>query len=155
MKSFEAIKEAVDGHVQEIARLLGVSQFTVYKWTEPTPFEEGNGVKQSYLDRLELLIRHSLSLGMSFDKATAPIRYLAERFGLITIPLPRHEGNHLELVQQLLKEAEIFGELAAKSSAALDDGTIEKKEANDIERLGWQLIRQTSILITRAKESAQ
>ena len=154
MKSYEAIESAVNRKTNEHAKTLHLSSSLVHKWTEPEADYTDSGALNP-LDRIETVIQTSLNLGNPPDAAYAPIQYLAERFGQIVIPSPKHQPCTSELSKELIKTIKEFSDLARAASVALGDDNISKADVRDIEREGWELVRQTVGFIYAAKSAAK
>jgi len=148
MKSYEAIQRAVAGKTIEHAKRLHKSVPLLHKWMEPsTDFDDSGSYNP--LDRIETIIETSLSLGCHPDDAVAPIQYLAERFSLIVISVPKTNGKMEDLSKELLKTISEFGDLSKEASKSMRNGTISMSEAKRIEKEAWELIRQVSVFIQK------
>ena len=155
MKSHEAIQRSVNGKTVDHAKALGISLSSVTKWQEPSTDYTDSG-SYNPLDRIESIIEKSLSLGNSPERAYSPIQYLTERFGLIMLHLPKTCKGNVEISRELLKTIKEFGDLAKAASESLNnDGTINKREAEKIDKEAWDLIRQTALFIQTIKESVK
>ena len=154
MKSHEAIQIAINGKTVEHAKRLGKSISLLSKWQEPQGDYTDSGAYNP-LDRIEAIVEKSLSLGNSFEDATAPIKYLEEKFGIIGIVLPKNPPCMNEMSQELLETIHEFGQLAEAASKALWDGKITSQEYLKIEKEGWDLIRQVTEFMHKAKESVK
>lgn len=82
MKSHEAMDRCIGRHRLAVAKALHKSAALVSKWQEPTSDFTDSGTLNP-IDRLETIIKATLSEGHNRDDATAPISYLAHRFGLM------------------------------------------------------------------------
>lgn len=152
MKSFEAIQTAIKGKTVEFARKLGLSTSLVNKWQEPcTDFTDSGALNP--LDRIETIIEESQRQGN--PDAMAPILYLAERFNLSIIPIPKENNCLSKISQELLKTIKEFGDLAKASSQALQDGRITVKEAKAIDTEVWKLIRQVTAFNEAVKRASK
>lgn len=150
MKSYEALQLAIKGKTIEFARKLGLSTILVNKWQEPhTDFTDSGAYNP--LDRIEVIIEEALR--QKNPDALAPIWYLAERFNLVIIPLPKINEDISEISDELLKTIKEFGDLAKEASAALQDGRIDRIEAKKIDKEAWELIRQVACFIEAVKKS--
>ena len=154
MKSYDAIESAVNRKTTEHAKALHLSASSVHKWTEPSADYTDSG-SLNPLDRIETIIQTALNLGISTEDAHMPLQYLEERFNRIYIPTPEHNPCAKSLSKELLKTIKKFSDLAQVSSRALEDDDIRKREAADIEREGWELVRQTVGFIYAAKRAAK
>jgi hypothetical protein len=152
MKSFEAIQKAIKGKTVDFAKRLGLSTSLIGKWQEPSTDYTDSGAYNP-LDRIEMIIEKSLEMGNPREDAFAPIHYLAEKFHLITIPIPAaHAQTNTEASEELLKTITEFGHLAEEASIALADGKISAREYLKMEKEGWELIRQVAIFMQKAKQ---
>lgn len=148
MKSYEAIQKAVAGKTMEHAKRLHKSMPLLHKWMEPSTDFDDSGAYNP-LDRIETIIETSLSLGANPDDAVAPIQYLAERFNLIVISIPKTTGKMEELSKELLKTISEFGDLSKEASQSMKNGSVSLAEAKRIEKEAWELIRQVSVFIQK------
>lgn len=154
MRSHEALQAAILGKTVEHARKLGLSTGLINKWQEPHTDYTDSGAYNP-LDRIETIIETSLALGNPPERALAPINYLAERFGLITVPVPAAAQNCKTVIHEFLKCSKEFGDLARETEEALKDNMVlSKAEAARIEKEAWELIRQTALLISAIKAAA-
>lgn len=154
MKSHEAIQKAINGKTVEHAKRLGKSISLLSKWQEPNVDYTDSGAYNP-LDRIEAIVETSLNHGNSFEAATAPIKYLEERFGIIGIVLSKNIPDMNEVSRELLETVQEFGQLAEAASKALADGHITPQEYIRIEKEGWDLIRQVTEFMYMAKESVK
>lgn len=154
MKSFEAFQESIGRDTVEHAKRLRLSLSAVSKWKEPSEDYTDSG-SLNPLDRVETVIETALALGRRREASLAPIYFLAERFNLIIIALPKPGCALSDLTANLLKTIEEFGDLTREAGQALADGEIRKEEARRIEKEGNELIRRTAEFIARAKEMAK
>lgn len=144
MRSFEAINKAISGNTVAVAKKLHLSTSLIRKWQEPaTDFEDSGAYNP--LDRIEDVIDTAKSCGVPDQDALAPVQYLAEKYNLIVIPIPKITSASSEVQKELLKTIHEFGELAQAASAALLDGKITRNEIRRIEKEAWELIRQVAI----------
>jgi hypothetical protein len=153
MKSHEALHKAIGGKTVEFAKRLGLSSVMLNKWQEPTTDWSDSGAFNP-LDRIETIIETALQRGRTDDKAFAPIYFLAERFGLVVIPVPQCDCLK-DLHGELMETIKEFGHLASAASEAMADGWISRDEAARIEAEGNDLLRHVSAFIQKAKESVK
>ncbi len=154
MQSHEAIQTAIGGKTVEHAKALHLSSSAVHKWQEPsTDFTDSGSLNP--LDRVETIIQTSLNLDSSIDKAIAPVQYLAERFGLIVLSLPKIPDCHEQLTADLLKMIAEFGDLTRETGLALAQQRMTKKEARQIDEDCWILIRQIAVFLHHVAEAAK
>ncbi len=150
MKSYEALNRCINRKTVEHAKNLQLSTSLLHKWQEPsTDFTDSGALNP--LDRIEALIEKSIALGTKKEDALAPVQYLAERFGLIVIPVPEVEPDVGKVSVELLKAIEEFGDLAREASAVLRDGRITYAEFDRINREAWELIRQVAVFLQKAE----
>lgn len=155
MKSYEAIQKAINGKTIEHAKTLGKSISLLAKWQEPALDYTDSGAYNP-LDRIEAIVETALKLGEPKESALAPIQYLAEKFSLVMISLPKQHAGNIEISRELLKTIKEFGEMAEAASRALDnDGRVDKREAQKIDKEAWDLIRQTALFVEAIKGSAR
>lgn len=142
MESHEAISSAINGHTKDVAKALHLATITVNKWQEPsTDFTDSGAFNP--LDRIETIIRQSLSLGTYREKAFAPIRFLAEKFNLCCFPLTKKQADASDLTKDLMKTIEEFGQLTAIFAKTYGDSHISRSDAEKINKEGWELVNQT------------
>ena len=154
MKSHEAIQTAIDGKTVDHAKALHLCSSSVHKWQEPsTDFTDSGSLNP--LDRIETIIQTALNLGTRPEDAHAPIQYLAERFGMVSVPIPVHLTCTRTLSKQLFNTIQEFSDLTRVASIALEDGNIKKREAVDIDREGWELIYRVVEFIEAAKRAVK
>lgn len=151
MKSYEAIAKAVNGLAVEFAKRLRLSTSLLYKWMEPCIDYSDSGALNP-LDRLEMLIEIALQLNSNRDDALAPLQCLNEHFKLIAFPRPQKQQTITEISQELLKTISEFGILAQYASTALEDGIVTSEEAQNINVVGWRLLRQVAVFLQSVKE---
>ncbi len=154
MKSHEALKRCVGSFIDEIAKRLRLAKSTLYKWQEPAVDYTDSGALNP-LDRVEIMMEASLSLGNPPSDALAPLHYLGQRFKFIVIPLHACNCESNEIMREFIKVTRDFGHLAEEVQTSLEDGVITKQEAERIIREGWHLIGQTGTLLEKAKEFTQ
>ena len=153
MQSHEAIHKAIRGKTVEFAKRLGLSSVLLNKWQEPTADWSDSGAFNP-LDRIETIIEKALEEGHNHDDAFSPLYYLAEKFGLVAIPVPVCHCLE-DLSKELMATIKEFGHLASEASEAMADGHISKDEARRIEEEGNDLLRHVTAFILKAKESVR
>jgi len=154
MHSHEAIQTSINGKTIEQTKALRLSSSTVHKWQEPsTDFTDSGSLNP--LDRIETIIQTALNLGTSLDKALAPVQYLAERFGLVVLSFPHEKPSVHTCEKQLLHVIEEFGDLARESSRALNNGPMDRRDAEKIKKEGWEAIRQIALFVMMAEKAAK
>ncbi|NOZ67973.1 MAG: hypothetical protein GXP46_01690 [Deferribacteres bacterium] len=146
MTSYDALNKAIGGKTREHAKALGLSTALLYKWQEPSTDWTDSG-SYNPLDRIETIIETALKLGQGRNDAFAPLHYLARRFNQILIPAPSSATCLKELQQALMKTIKEFSDLARASAAALEDGRLDPREAEQIKKEGWELIEQASAFV--------
>jgi hypothetical protein len=155
MKSHEAMQRSIAGKTVEHAKKLHLSTPMINKWQEPSIDFNDSGAFNP-LDRIETIIETSLSLGVSNEEATAPIQYLAERFGKIVINLPEIISKTEDLPHELLKTISEFGDLSRESATTMKaGGVIKPQAAKRIEKEAWELIRQVSVFLQKVNAASK
>lgn len=153
MQSFEAIQASINGKTVDHAKRLGLSLSMVGKWQAPSTDFTDSGAYNP-LDRLETIIETSLALGNGPERAFAPVRYLAERFGLIVIQPPPPCMALPELHQELARVIKEFGDVLTVSGASFADGEVSKKEAARIKKEANEVLRAVTAFIAKVEEAA-
>ncbi len=151
MKTYEALHAAIAGKTIEHARALHLSASLVGKWQEPTADWTDSGAHNP-LDRIEAIIETAIKQGNK--DALAPIQYLAEKFGLLIIPVPKPNGCMADVSLELMRTVKEFGEMASVASAALEDAKLTRKEAEQIRKEAFELMRQVAAFDKKAHEAA-
>ncbi len=154
MKSYEAIQTAIAGKTVEHAKRLHKSSSLINKWQEPSTDYTDSG-SHNPLDRIETIIETALALGIPFEDATAPIKYLEEHFGIVGVKIQPVCLAMNELSLDLLKSIEEFGHLAQEASVAMADGKITREEYKRIDQEAWHVIRQVMMFLIKAKEAVR
>lgn len=152
MKTYEALQKAIAGRTADHARRLSLSTIMVNKWQEPHTDWSDSGAYNP-LDRIEAIIETAISQGNK--DALAPLQYLAEKFGIVMIPMPKQKGCLSELQHELMQSVKEFGDLAQAAGLSLADGKISRKEAELIQREAWDLIRQVAVFDRKAQEASK
>lgn len=157
MKSYEAIRKAVQGDSMEHAKALSLHTRTIYKWTEPAVDFSDSGALNP-LDRIETIIATALRLGQPVENAHAAIFYLAARFGGSYIPPLLSHDTLKELQQHVYHAVKDFGDLIQTLGAALEPASemgsrISPNERRDITLKGIDLLQAVAALM-RAVETA-
>lgn len=151
MKTYEALHAAINGQTLVFARQMGLSTSLLNKWQEPHVDFTDSGAYNP-LDRIEAIIETALAQGNR--EALAPLQYLAEKFGLIIIPVPKPQGCLADVTHELIKTVKEFGELASVAATALADARITRKEAEQIRKEAFELMRQVAAFDKKAQEAA-
>ena len=147
MDAHDAIKQAVDGHYEEIAKAIGRSANLVHRWTLPvTDFSESGAY--SDLDRLEALMEKSLALGTPVSKALAPIYRLSSRFGGHFIPPAPVVCESWDIARQLTLTMRKVGDLLASTAEALEDDKITPNERRDLLQKYHEGLHELSQLVS-------
>jgi len=150
----EAIKQAVDGHYEEIAKAVGRSANLVYRWTLPSTDFSDSGA-YSDLDRLEALIEKSLALGTPPAKSFSPIYRMAHRFGGYFIPPAPKAFAHKDLARQLTRTMKEVGEALAVTAAALEDDELSPNERRRILKEAQDGMHELAHLVSMVERGAE
>ena len=150
MRSFEAIHDAIWPNVQEIAEVLVLSVPMIYKWMQPKIDPEDSGAKNP-LDRLEMIIKTAIENGRSDEKAFAPLRYLAGKFNIALLPIPKPDPNLGDVTEGFAKTVKEFSDFSAKYAEAIKDKRISAPAAEAIDTEVWHLIQQAVIFNAEVK----
>lgn len=154
MKSHEAMRRVVGGHVEEIAKVLRKGTSLIYKWTEAhSDFTDSGALNP--LDRITMIISTALACGVSHKDATAPIQYLAHKFDQVVVDLPRALGSSKQITEELAKVMKEFSELTGETAEAIKDNRISPIEADRIEDEGEHLIAAAVSFIRKVRESVK
>lgn len=153
IKSFEAMKGPIGTKAAAVAKRLGLSPSTVYKWTESSecPTDSGN---RNPVDVIEQTIEIGLAFSVARDEALLPVMYLEERFNRVGVDLPEAMPSAQDLLQELARTIKEFGDLAEVTSEALRTEGVDRRENEKIQREGWQLVRQALTLMKLAEIQA-
>ncbi len=146
MKSHEAMDRCIGRHRLAVAKALHKSAALVSKWQEPTADFTDSGTLNP-IDRLETIINATLHEGQNKEDATAPIAYLAHKFGLTVIPLPEAISTMRDVVVQTHRSIKEFGEYITAFSEAIEDGRISPLERRRIELEGLQTIQHIAAVL--------
>jgi hypothetical protein len=146
MKSYEAMDRCIGRHRVAVAKAMRKSTHLVSKWMEPSTDFTDSGILNP-MDRLETIMRTALHEGQSRDDATAPISYLAHRFGLVVIPLPEANPTMRDVVTHNNRSIKEFGEYITAFSEAIEDGRISPLERRRIELEGLQTIQHIAAVL--------
>ena len=143
MESHEVLKEALKKtSPKAVAADLGVSLSLVYKWAEK-PTENGSGSRNP-LDRLQQIIELSEDIGI--------VEWLCRQQGGCFVKNPeinpREQGHVFHRTQQIIGQ---FSGLLQGISAAVEDHSVTKNEANEI-RLLWDKLKGEGETFVRACE---
>lgn len=144
MESYEILRAALQKTTPKaVAADLGVSLSLVYKWAE-TPSEFGSGSKNP-LDRLMQIIELSGDTGI--------VEWLCrqQRGHFVKDPEVSHQkiDHVLPATQQIIGQ---FSDLLARISAAADDHSVTKKEADEIREV-WDKLKSYAEGFVRACEN--
>jgi YesN/AraC family two-component response regulator len=160
MESYESIARAVNRNTKEIARELGLSQSTVSKWQEPPPKKANPKQKYKHwfqsgalnpADRLVMMMKKAIQLGVDPEDALAPLHYLNHEFGRIDIPVNSFETTE-ELSFEFVGTIKEFSHFSQAASEALENREILQQHARAIEREGNHLVRRALTFMRAAKE---
>lgn len=154
MDAHEAIKQAVNGHYEAIAKAVGRSANLVYRWTLPTSDFSDSGA-YSDLDRLESLIEKTLTLGTPPAQAFAPIYRLAHRFGGYFIPPAPRAYAHKDLARQLTRTMKEVGEALAVTASALEDDALTPNERRQILKEAQEGMHELAQLVAMVERGGE
>lgn len=154
MHSHESLKRTVGGFYREIAKRLGLSKETVYKWTESTEDFSSSGAYNP-VDRVEAMIDEALRLGVKPVDALAPIHYLAASVGGIFLPPVPRCGSNLDISRQLCKTMKEVSESFAVSAAALEDDHLTPSERRDMLKAAYEGLHELTALIAMIQEQGK
>jgi hypothetical protein len=138
MKSSEVIQRAMEGvGVKKVAAAMNVSSSLVYKWCEGT----GDGAADEASGALNPLDR--VAALWDSTQAVDLIDWLCQRAGGTFVPNPfRDMDVNAEYVERTQKIVRDFSELlAAVSQSMINDGRVDREEAEHIRR-HWQMLKR-------------
>jgi hypothetical protein len=158
VKSYEAIRKAVQGDAVDHAKSLGLHTRTIYKWTEPTVDFSDSGALNP-LDRIETIITTAIRLSQPVENAQAPIFYLAARFGGAYIPSLPSNDSFRDLQQHVFHAVEDFGSLIQSVGSALEPSSelgsrISPNERKEITLKGLDLLQAVAALMRSVEMAA-
>ncbi len=148
MTSFEVIRAAVDRvGVKKVAACLKVSTSLVYKWSQPSKSDKDieASVAVAPLDRVSTLV--------ACTGDVHPVDWLCQRADGTFVPDPAADDDidtaYVERTQTIVKR---FSELLTTvSESIIDDGCVDRSEADDI-RSQWQELKRHCESFTMACE---
>lgn len=142
MKSYEAINKAIGRDAVEHAKELHLSSSQIHKWMEPsTDFTDSGSFNP--LDRINTVIKKSLSLGAPFKDAHAPLYWLSQECKHISIQIPDEAIDFVSVSHELLQLVSEFGDVVRESTEAMkQEGISRRRELPAIKKEVWELIRQ-------------
>lgn len=150
MESWEALRDCIGKQTPAVAKRLGVSLSLVHRWQQSVHDYSQSGAHNP-LDRIEAIVSEARE--QRSDDALLPVHYLAERFNLALIELPKVTDVDQQMIKSLLDAVAEFGELAAVAADAVADGKICREERSDVLREGWQAV-EALVLFLRSVEMA-
>jgi AcrR family transcriptional regulator len=151
MHSHEALKRTVGGFYREIAKRLGLSKETVYKWTESTEDFSSSGAYNP-VDRVEAMIDEAQRLGVKSVDGMAPILYLATAFGVVFLPPVKRSENNADISRQLCKTMKEVSESFAVSAAALEDDLLTPQERKEMLAAAYEGLHELTALIAMIQD---
>lgn len=98
--------------------------------------------------QLRLIIPHT-RLTQNF----AALDYIEQSLGRVAIQIPALGPSPADLIEEFAKTTAEFGDLAREIGQALQDGRVEEDEFKRLEKEGWELIRQTVLLLEKVREA--
>lgn len=161
MESHEAMKACLGGFVpgkslyEWFAKKLERSIGLLYQWSRPHEDYSATGTK-SDLDRLMDTIDLSLSRPeIHREDSIAPVICLEEHVGRIGVDLEEIRNcSPVDLVRDLSKTYKEFSDLTQTISQDLAANN-EINKAPEIQKEGWEAIRQIYTLMKKAERSAK
>lgn len=154
MKTWDALKTCINGHVSAVAKATRKNTVTVYKWTEPHDDFSDSG-NHNPLDTLEEIILAAVADGQQEKAALEPLYYLAHRFNCICLKIPKTPHTLEALNTELMRTIREFGRLINAAGKALEDGHISRNELQIIEKNGMEVIRQIICFLKKADEETK
>lgn len=149
MRSHEAIQAAISGRTSDHAKALHLSFSSVTKWQEPCGDWSDSG-SYNPVDRIETIIQ--TAQGLQNPEALAPLHYLCERFGVLAVPIPKHDCTNLTM--DMIGAVKEFGDVAQEVTRAISDNEVSQDEARRIRREGMHAVRAILSLIHNAERAA-
>lgn len=130
-----ADSEFVGSGAQRAADFEGVSQFTIYKQTDP---DQGEGMPLARVARLTAKF-----------KSTAVARHLAFLADGVFVPLPKADGSPLEMIEAVARTMQAGGAAFQEVSTDIADGVIDAGERARCLRKLDDLIAEAAALRAR------
>lgn len=137
MDSYEVLKRSVsDLGVKSVASDLGLSTSLIYKWCQPSGFEDSSGAGNP-LDRLAKLYE--------LTQDTGPIEWICQKAdGYFVANVPTREIDAIPLLHMTRLIVREFSELLDVLTASIEnDGVIDLEEADKI-RTEWEKLKSTA-----------
>jgi len=144
--SFEAMDRCIGRHRMAVAKALHKSPALVSKWMEPAADFTDSGTLNP-LDRLETIITAAIHEGHPKDEATAPIVYLAGKFGLTVVSLPEAPTTLKDILTESHRAIKEFGHYIEAFSEAIEDGKVSPLERMHVEVEGYQAVQHILAVI--------
>lgn len=126
------------------AEELGISYS--YLCNASNPNLEGEGFDY----QLRLLIPHT-----RITENFSALDFIEQSLGRVAIQIPKAIPSTADMVAAFSKTTSEFGDLAKEIGEALQDGRVEQSEYQRLEREGWELIRQTILLLEKFEEAVR
>lgn len=134
---YEILTRAMGGEVKQIAHDANMHPGTLHDMCNEDRTPEPHHLK------VVKLCNAAIDAGVDPDTAMGPIRWINEQLGYSAFKLPDVDVPQRDLVKELAKTIEEFGDLASSAGASLSDGKATPKEARAARKEAMDLIRQT------------
>ena len=151
-KSYEIIQDTILRDGEEVARNCGLSISLIRKWKEPNGDYTDSGAYNP-LDRIVCIIETIKKIAP--ERAFLPLKWLAEHFGFVLVPLPQRQKGLKDVQTHLMGSIKRFGSLVDKSIDAVDDGIITKEEARDVTAAGYELQEEVAVYLDAIQRAVQ
>lgn len=143
-RSYEILEDTIRRDTLEVAQACGLSTSLISKWKEPHGDFTDSGARNP-LDRIACVMETVFKI--SPERALLPLKWLAERFGFVLVPLPQNQKGLRDAHQHLMTLIADFGKLMQDSTAALEDGRITVEECRQLQTDGYELQEEVAIYL--------
>lgn len=137
----EAIHSGDRGKAQRVASRMGIPYHTLAKYALGC-----NGDEKPHRLPAELL--PSLVIA---SESFLPLDHIEASVGRVAIVLPDGAGGLSELAGRVCATVREFGDLARVAGESLRDGKVTRREAESMEREGYEVVREIMALIEAVK----